>query len=444
MFGRVVNKKVVVLAVLLAGVPALAQNGEFGSFHPYSLFGIGDRFLPGTAYNRTMGGVGTATRNNRFINPLNPASVTARDTLSFMCDFSMSENNRYFKEYEGDVKRSSARNTFNLTDLIMSFPIYRSSAMMIGISPYSSTGYSYGYYEDNEEIISQVGNVYYSFLGQGSIYQGYIGAGVTFWKRLSLGAQWIHYFGNISKTRPVVATGSGVVGFTGGTEQILNADGAKFGLQYEQPIGSKWKICLGATYNIGATFRGYVNNYVSLDGSATSGNLSDTTLVLASVKEKVRIAPEATVGISVNYMDKIRGEFNYAISDWRGTGLDTFEGFASEGFQTTTSQAFRVGFEYVPNRNDVRYFFRRCAYRVGAYWEDSYYLYDGRKTVTRGVTLGITLPVFRWYNGLSLGVEFGKNGVLGNIGQRTVDETFVKFAIGINLFDIWFQKLQYD
>ena len=74
---------------LVMGVCAYAQNGTYGAYTPYSIFGIGEISKQGTAYNKSMGGVGIASRSNRFINYLNPASVTARDSLSFMADFGL-------------------------------------------------------------------------------------------------------------------------------------------------------------------------------------------------------------------------------------------------------------------------------------------------------------------------------------------------------------------
>ena len=58
-----------------------------------------------------------------------------------------------------------------------------------------------------------------------------------------------------------------------------------------------------------------------------------------------------------------------------------------------------------------------------------------------GLTLGITLPVFRGYNGLSLGIDMGQRGSLrGNM----VRERYVTFVVGFNIFDIWFQKPRYN
>ena len=83
-------EKILLLSVfLIIGVSVSAQEGTYGAYSPYSIFGIGDISKEGTAFNKSMGGTGIATRNKRYINYLNPAAVTARDSLSFMADFGL-------------------------------------------------------------------------------------------------------------------------------------------------------------------------------------------------------------------------------------------------------------------------------------------------------------------------------------------------------------------
>ena len=77
---------IAVAAFLVAALPLSAQNGTYNGFSPYSVYGVGDLHAAGTAFNASMGGVGIATRNKRFVNTMNPASITARDSLSFMHD----------------------------------------------------------------------------------------------------------------------------------------------------------------------------------------------------------------------------------------------------------------------------------------------------------------------------------------------------------------------
>ena len=78
---RRIEKIFLLVVSLIMCSTAFAQDGTYGAYSPYSIYGIGDISKEGTAYNKSMGGVGIATRNNRYINYLNPAAVTARDSL---------------------------------------------------------------------------------------------------------------------------------------------------------------------------------------------------------------------------------------------------------------------------------------------------------------------------------------------------------------------------
>ena len=105
------------VALLFSSVLS-AQDGAFSSYSPYSVFGVGNMSRQGNAYTLSMGGVGLASRSNRFVNIVNPAAVTARDTLSFMLDFGLTLDNRVYRQ--GDVK--SANNIFNLSNFVFSVP----------------------------------------------------------------------------------------------------------------------------------------------------------------------------------------------------------------------------------------------------------------------------------------------------------------------------------
>ena len=123
--------------------------------------------------------------------------------------------------------------------------------------------------------------------------------------------------------------------------------------------------------------------------------------------------------------------------------MDKAAGFAVNGesvFTTTVSQSFRAGFEYVPNRNDIRYYMKTCSYRLGFYYDRAYYKLDGNNVNSMGVTLGITLPVFKYHNGISLGVDLGQRASTRN---DMIRERYATFVIGFNIHDLWFRKIQY-
>lgn len=432
-------EKIFLLSVfLIIGAVAHAQDGTYGAYSPYSIFGIGDISKEGTAYNKSMGGTGIATRNRRFINYLNPAAITARDSLSFMADFGLQQSNNVYKQ--GDIK--SAHNTFNIYNFVMSFPIWRSSAFMVGITPFSDVGYDFSSVETDPNIIGNTGNISYDSYGTGSVYQAFVGAGATFWKKLSIGAEMIYYFGNMDKVTNMDYTNSSYRSVNSGSELTVRGVTGKFGLQYEQKLGGDVSMVVGATYRLGTDMKGFSKSYRYANQSSVTDTLSYRVDTLAS--SGVRFGDEIGVGISVRGGERWSAEFNYLRSDWKNSGMDRVSGFAAVGdskFSATVSQSFRAGFEIVPNRNDIRYYLKRCSYRAGIYYDQAYYKLDGHNVNSLGMTLGITLPVAKTHNGLSLGVDFGQRASTRN---NMIRERYVMFVVGFNIHDIWFRKNQYQ
>lgn len=432
-------ERILLLSVfLIISFSVSAQEGTYGAYSPYSVFGVGDLSKDGSAFNKSMGGVGIATRNRRFINYTNPAAVTARDSLSFMADFGMEQNNKIFTQ--GDIR--SAHNTFNIHNFVMSFPIWKSSAFMVGITPFSDVGYDFSSIEKSPEIIGNTGNITYDSYGTGSVYQAFIGAGATFWKKFSVGAEMIYYFGNIDKITNMNYSDESYRSLNSGSDLSISGLTGKFGIQYEQKIAGNVSMVVGATYRMGTNMKGYAKNFIYTHQSSVVDTSKYSVDTLAS--SGIRFGDELGIGISFRGGERWSAEFNYTRSDWNNTGMDTAPGFASVGkskFSTTVSNSFRAGFEIVPNRNDVRYYFRTCAYRAGVYYDESYFRLDGHKVSSVGLTFGITLPVYRLHNGISLGVDIGQRA---STRHDMIRERYAKIVIGFNIHDLWFIKNQYQ
>lgn len=429
------------LAAILAVCAVFSAHGQAaGTYTPYSIFGIGDLSQPGSAYNKSMGGVGIAMRNNAMINLMNPAAVTARDSLAFMADFSLYNDNKIFQQ--GGIR--SASNTFNINNLAMSFPLWHHTAMMVGIMPYSDTGFGYSFEYADPDLIGRTGNITYSATGTGSLYRAFAGFGATLFGRLSLGVQWNFYFGNIDKTYYTTFNDASYNSIKNGTSAKLSGHSFRFGVQYEQPVSSRLSIGIGATYTTPVNLGGTMESSRFSAGSATSDTLFYKLDNLGK-DAVVKTAAELAVGVAVKNPGRWMVEFDYSRSDWRRSGLETARGFsAGTLFTTSVADSYRLGFEIVPNRNDVRSYMMRVAYRVGAYHKNEYYLLDGKKVASTGITLGVTLPIYLdrlgRNNGITLGVDFGQRGSLS--GEQ-IRERYVNFSIGFNFYDIWFRKTQY-
>ena len=427
------DKKLNILAALLLltlGLPLKAQEGQLG-FTPYSILGIGDIANKGTAYNAAMAGIGVADRNVRALNLINPAAVTARDSKSFIMDFGVENRNQVF--YQDDMK--SANNSFNMHHVAASFPIYKNSAFKLGITPYSTVEYSFTERDTREEIMAELGDVRYAHTGKGHIYNVFLGAGATFWNRLSVGVDGQYYFGSITKLiNTSFSTATNYRNIKVGYRDLVSAFGVKFGLQYTQPFSASKELNIGATYSISSKLKsGRLEYAYGIASSAT-----DTIYQTKSNISLGTIPAELAVGISYREKDKWMIGFDYARQDWRNSNMISTPGV---DFQPTVSNSFRLGMEITPNRYDVRYFFKRWTYRAGVYRNYTYVSLNGNQVVATGFTLGMGIPVFRYYNAINLGVDIGQKGSLVDSNVR---ERYAMITLSFNLHDIWFIKPMYN
>lgn len=430
-------------AIIASCTSAFAQQsaGTYSSLAPYSAFGIGDLTTPGSVYNGTMAGVGIANRNTRFINTVNPAAATVRDSLSVLADFSLSYRHNLIS-YDG---KHDINDIFNISSIAISLPIYRSLTFTAGIKPYSNVGYKSTSYETDQSLIGLLGDVSYSQYGQGSLYQAYGSLAVDIVKGLSIGAQYNFYFGHIAKSYVQTFSLSKYNGLSDEIESRITAHSGKIGIQYEKLFAKKVAVSIGATYQLNTKLNGMTTRYI-YPASSESGAVVADTLHLGNLDTRLSLASEKGIGIAVNYLDKIRAEFDYTRADWSNSNFDKVEAFAVESasgnvYTPCLAQSFRLGLEFTPNRNDIRYYYKKISYRIGAYYNQEYYKINGNNIASVGLTLGATLPVFRWHNGITIGVEIGERGCFK---ANLLRERFFGASVGINLYDIWFVKHYYE
>ena len=431
----------ILAALLLSAVCAFAQSGEYGSYSPYSIFGVGNLAGSPSAYVSGMAGTGIASRNHRYLNTLNPAAVSVRDSLALMIDFSVFNTNTIYSQTYGGVTRHSANNATNIGGFAISFPIWNKLAAYVGLKPYSSVGYVFSV----NSADADAGVVSQKHSGIGSLYNLYGGLSHSFGSRFSIGAEADYIFGKLEKQFAQDIASSGYNEAQTNQTLILKAFTGKFGAQYEQPVGKDFRLSVGATYTLDSWLHGFNNGDYFSAGSVQNVTLQESYADTLSGASGIALAGELGLGVTLNYRNKLRASFDYTRSDWRNSGMDSAKGFAvsdaQQSFENSVRETYKLGFEYVPNISDVRYYSKRIAYRAGAYYNNEYYTVAGRPVNSAGITFGATLPVFRWYNGLSIAVDIGQRGPFkGNL----VRENYFKISVGVNLFDIWFQQPRYD
>ena len=418
-------------ALFLTGISAKAQTA-LDNFSPYTLFGLGHLERGGDQNSLAMGGIGVGNRDVSTINLLNPAAVTAREERAFMLDFGLQQKNMMYNE--GDKR--SANNMFNIHHVVASFPIYKHSAFKVGIMPFSAVGYSFKAFDDSDEMLSTIGTINYAKSGQGSIYQMFVGAGVTLFDRLSLGVDGIYYWGNIGRYSSTSFTDNSYYrSLIRSWEFMARGASLKVGVQYEQPLSESLKLTVGATFSPGATLKGEKSGI----SYATSSTYTDTVEVVDNSKfAGYNIPSEFSVGFTLRKTDSWMVGFDYTRQDWSKT---TFDSTPNVDFKTTVAESFNFGIEFIPNKYDVRYYGATLTYRLGAYYNKTYMMLDNHQIKNMGLTFGVSLPVYNRSTSVSFGVDLGQMGTTAN---NLIRERYIKFNLGLNLFDLWFFKTLYN
>ena len=449
---------VAALAGIALPAQAYAQGSSVNAYSPYTMFGIGELGTMGNTAQRSMGGVGVAWRSGQMVSMLNPAGYSATFPKSFIFDVSAEGNFLQNRQRKYDAANAyqrtakNAKNTINFHELAIQFPVAKGLGFGLSIAPYSSVGYNMSHTEPSEDIWGTIGRVMYTYTGDGDVTEVRAGAGWEPFKNFSIGIAAKYYWGNI-KHNYASSVSNDYVG-TGTPKSIVGVDdysisNFKFqvGLQWSAIATDKRMLTFGATYDYGGSLRPKVEKSIYQ-------NDSYYTEVVHEKKRSQRRLPHQ-VNVGVMYQDtKFTAGFDYERQMWgsnKGVFDETIYGKMKVGYVDTNT--FKAGFEYTPNRFDVRRYLRRMAYRIGGRYSDYYQTYNGMKINQYAITAGIGFPLrFMGATSIDVGFEYGCRGTIGSItnamGQRIgmIRQDYFKVSLGLSMFgeDYWFVRPKYD
>ena len=109
---------------------------------PYSMHGLGILDDCTLGINSGMGGVGYAINNKMQVNPKNPASYAAMDSLTFLFDIGMSLDIDWMNESLKTKTLRETKTTANFDYAILQFPMGKHFAASLGLMPFSRVNYS--------------------------------------------------------------------------------------------------------------------------------------------------------------------------------------------------------------------------------------------------------------------------------------------------------------
>lgn len=402
-----------------------------------------------------MGQTSISGFSKRFINSDNPCSSMFIDTLSFIADFSVITAYNNLKTLTSKYHNLNA--DFNY--FAAGFPISKKIKASMGFAPFSSTGYKI----KEEKYIDDTLFVQNIYQGDGGLSKAFINLSYhlfNFSKTNNLtlsnhsiiaGIQAYYLFGSIQDlTKVTFPESSNMFNLTIKNKNFYNDYNFRYGLSY---ICSKTNKSNDSKFKWGLTFAlenkknlKYNNYYLFLKQITISGVLfSDTIQNTSSKNMKINYPLFLGTGLFFNFNDKLIFNVDYKTQLWSQTTI--------HNIKLRDIHFIGAGLEITPQPEKYFFYWKSVNYRVGLFYNQTYYFINNNNINEFGITFGIGLPIARAEKTEStmirkklptmfnLSLNISQRGTIRN---NLIKETFITLGVNLNIYDIWFVKRKYD
>ncbi|GHU87816.1 membrane protein [Bacteroidia bacterium] len=411
--------KTILLLVCLAfiQVSLSAQNNTNSPYSRYAYGVLSDQAFGG---QRAMGGIGFGLRDPKMINPLNPASFSSVDSMTFMLDLGITGQLAWFNDQGNKDKKFNG----NIEYIAMQFPLYKDLGMGVGFKPISYVGYNYGFTtpKDNNYV------TYTSYTGTGGLNQVYGALSYNFFKRFSVGVNAGYIFGNIKHDRQV--TSNDATDMVTSLSDTLQSSGFTYdlGIQYTHPLNKDSRIVLGATYTPKTKFNGKVMK-TGITYNSSSGVISYSDREV-NYDYGFQLPQSFGIGATYTKLNKLTVGADFLLQQWADAEYE------SKKDTLNNRTKFNAGLEYIPDSRSKN-FFKRMKYRAGGYYSDSYVKVQGYGYKEYGASVGIGIPMIDDRSRLNITFEYV---TIRPELKTLIDEQYFKFTVSYTFNELWFFK----
>ena len=405
---RILKRHILASLLLLIAVSLVAQNQTSS---PFSAFAYGDLNDNTPNAYRAMGGVSAGMRNNKVINPAQPASYTSCDSLTFMFDIAASAMWSRYSDASGMRNRANG----NLEYISLQLPLYkRYIALSAGVLPYSSVGYDI-------TIADSINSDYHytkSYVGEGGISEVYGGLGFNICDWVALGANIYYMFGDIEHLRTLSFTESNLHSTI--QDEIMEVSSLRFryGLQLFHTFGDH-------SFTLGGIFENKMklnSHFYELETSET-----DTIQVYEGLFQTPMIYGG---GLSYSWANRLTLAFDYQRQCMSSALYLGLPGQYS-GLQDRNRYAF--GFEYRHNPTGRRYV-DRVMWRGGMTIADEYQNTIPNKAITASIGVGFPLRAAGTVINTTLEYQHRGSRAIG------LEDNSLRLVINASVAENWFFK----
>lgn len=421
-----INRLVIISLLIFTQIALWGQNNTNS---PYTRFGYGGLADRAMGSGKAMGGIGIGLRSKKQINPMNPASYSCMDSMTFIFDFGASGQVSWFKEGDNYERKLNG----NIESLAMQFPLAKGLAMSVGLLPYSFVGYEFG------EIAQQDGLVWTeAFAGKGGINDLYAGLSYEVWKkRLAIGVNAGFLFGSITHSRALAFSES-----TGGDDVTRNEKyrvrdvKLDIGVQYVHPLSATDQLVFGVVYSP----RNSLN--MTVYEEQVVGSASDYTQRDTITGSKFGMPDSYGFGVSFVRNNKLTLAADVLYETWSKCYFNNEKG------QFENRIRVALGGEYIPDSRSRNYF-SNVSYRAGLHYSNSYLKvnrsaqnsYEGYGYNEIGASIGFGFPMIDNRSLVNVTFEYVK---VRPESRAMIDEQYFRFSLNYTFNELWFFKRKVD
>lgn len=427
------SKKLILVAILASLVGSIGAQ----TTSPYSRYGYGILRDQSVGLSKGLGGIGYGLRNSQSANPLNPASYSRIDSLTFLFDIGISFN----KAKLSDGTSNQSDDNGGLDYITMAMPLSKKIGLSFGILPFSSVGYSYG---SSETTSTSSINYIKSYSGSGGFSQLYAGLGYdTPVKGLSVGGNISYIFGTLEHIKSLPYVG-GSSSYTSAeyTELHLSSFKLDLGFQYEAQLSKRNLLTVGASFTPALkSTADYERRYQNYNASGTA--ISGDTLTISGADAGIPMSIGA--GFTLLRDEKLLFGADVTYQKWSDVKYSQYMGDGlNQSNRFNDRWKFNAGGEYMIDPYG-RSFFQKVKFRGGVNYSNSYMnVINTNGTVDGyneyGATIGFGLPFLDRDGGnrtsyVNINFEYKK---MKPKASNMIDEQYFGVSVGVNINEFWF------
>ena len=386
------------------------------SSSPYTIFGIGSIDIENHGTSSGMGGIGIGLRQENMLNSANPAALSGIQRQKFIMNVSAYGCGSM---YSGQGKQSFSA-TGNLDWAGIGFRVGDFICAGAGLLPFSMVEYrirkSSSVEGDNDSF-----STYYS--GSGGLHKVYLSLACNITKNLSVGVTGSIIMGAINHYEESDYWNT-TRKSTSNITPYLDA-----GIQYHLPVSNSRALTAGIT--------GGFKKKISMQNTYAVTAVTDSSSVVEKVSPSTEQYIPAYIGGGISYSTgTLTAGLDYTFQKWSSVKSE------SELIRYKDQWKLTGGLSWTPNRYDVRRYWKKISFLLGASVGDSYLTVSGRPGLNWAVSAGMSLPV-RSATSLYWSLRFKRYSYPVQT-RNTITENMLTLTLGVSFGESWFVRKRYE